>query len=88
MPTYFYFTSGTTGRPRAVERDAVPVEHSMLAGLAAMWGISGDDIYLACSPLYHAANGYAYATLFQGGTVVVMERWTRRVAHGSSSVTG
>jgi len=77
-PTYFYFTSGTTGRPRAVERDAGPAEHAMFAGLAAMWGIGGDDIYLACSPLYHAANGYAYATLFQGGTVVVMERWDAR----------
>jgi long-chain acyl-CoA synthetase len=76
-PSYLYFTSGTTGRPRAVERDGGP-QASMLGPLAAMWGITGDDIYLACSPLYHAANGYAFTTLFQGGTVVIMERWDAR----------
>ena len=53
-------------------------QSGMLSGLAAMWGIRGDDVYLACSPLYHAANGYAYMTLFQGGTVVVLPRWDAR----------
>jgi long-chain acyl-CoA synthetase len=77
-PDYFYFTSGTTGRPRAVERETVTSQSGMLNGLAAMWGIRGDDVYLACSPLYHAANGYAYTTLFQGGTVVVLPRWDAR----------
>ena len=38
----------------------------------------GDDVYLACSPLYHAANGYAYTAIFQGGTVVVLPRWDAR----------
>jgi long-chain acyl-CoA synthetase len=76
-PSYLYFTSGTTGRPRAVERDGGP-NASMLDALAAMWGIGTEDVYLACSPLYHAANGYAFTTLFQGGTVVVMERWDAR----------
>jgi len=74
-PNYFYFTSGTTGRPRAVERDTPTSQSGMLDALAAMWGIGGGDVYLACSPLYHAANGYAYTTLFQGGTVVVLPRW-------------
>jgi long-chain acyl-CoA synthetase len=77
-PDYFYFTSGTTGRPRAVERETATSHSGMLNGLAAMWGIRGDDVYLACSPLYHAANGYAYTTLFQGGTVVVLPRWDAR----------
>lgn len=74
-PTYLYFTSGTTGRPRAVDRDTPPAGSAVLHGLAAMWGLRADDVYLACSPLYHAANGYAYATLFQGGTVAVLPRW-------------
>jgi long-chain acyl-CoA synthetase len=74
-PTYLYFTSGTTGRPRAVDRDTPAPGAAVLRGLAAMWGLREDDVYLACSPLYHAANGYAYATLFQGGTVVVLPRW-------------
>jgi len=77
-PDYFYFTSGTTGRPRAVERETPTSTNGMLDGLAAMWGIRGDDVYLACSPLYHAANGYAYTTMFQGGTVVVLPRWDAR----------
>jgi len=77
-PDYFYFTSGTTGRPRAVERETATPMSGMLEGLAAMWGIRGDDTYLACSPLYHAANGYAYTTMFQGGTVVVLPRWDAR----------
>ena len=77
-PNYFYFTSGTTGRPRAAERDTPTSQSGMLDALAAMWGIGGDDVYLACSPLYHAANGYAYTTLFQGGTVVILPRWDAR----------
>jgi long-chain acyl-CoA synthetase len=77
-PSYFYFTSGTTGRPRAVERETETAASGVLDGLAAMWGIRGDDVYLACSPLYHAANGYAFTTMFQGGTVVVLPRWDAR----------
>jgi long-chain acyl-CoA synthetase len=76
-PSYLYFTSGTTGRPRAVERDGGP-QASMLGALAAMWGIGSEDIYLACSPLYHAANGYAFTALFEGGTVIIMPRWDAR----------
>jgi long-chain acyl-CoA synthetase len=77
-PDFFYFTSGTTGRPRAVERETPTSANGMLNGLAAMWGLSRDDVYLACSPLYHATNGYAYTTLLQGGTVVVLPRWDGR----------
>jgi len=43
-----------------------------------MWGIGAGDVYLACSPLYHAANGYAFTSLFEGGTVVIMPRWDAR----------
>ena len=77
-PNYFYFTSGTTGRPRAVERETPTSGSGMLTSLATMWGFQPDDVYLACSPLYHATNGYAYTTLFQGGTVVVLPRWDAR----------
>ncbi|MBO0731686.1 MAG: AMP-binding protein [Acidimicrobiaceae bacterium] len=78
VPNYLYFTSGTTGRPRAVVRQTPPPQGAALDGLAAMWGFTGDDVYLACSPLYHAANGYAFTTLFQGGTVIVLPRWDAR----------
>jgi long-chain acyl-CoA synthetase len=78
VPNYLYFTSGTTGRPRAVERETPTSQSGMLNSLAAMWGLTGDDVYLACSPLYHATNGYAYTTIFLGGTVVVLRRWDAR----------
>ena len=78
-PDYVYYTSGTTGRPRGVERDRPTSDSSRAhAGLAAMWGITGDDVWLASSPLYHAANAYAFTTLSQGGTTVVLERWDAR----------
>lgn len=75
-PVYLYYTSGTTGRPRGVEREGPPPDPRMLmAGLAAMWGITAGDVWLACSPLYHAANAYSFVALVQGATVVVQPRW-------------
>jgi long-chain acyl-CoA synthetase len=78
-PEFFFYTSGTTGRPRGVERDAPrPGAPSMSRALAAMWGFTENDVWLAASPLYHAAGAYAFTELHVGATVVVMERWDAR----------
>lgn len=76
---FFFYTSGTTGRPRGVERDSPkPGAPSTSRALAAMWGFTEDDVWLAASPLYHAAGAYAFTELHVGATVVVMERWDGR----------
>jgi long-chain acyl-CoA synthetase len=78
-PDLVFYTSGTSGRPRAVEREVSGIESGERYGsLGTMWGLTGDDTWLVCSPLYHAANAYAYATLLCGGTVAVLERWDAR----------
>lgn len=76
---FFFYTSGTTGRPRGVERDPPqPGAPSTSRALATMWGFTEDDVWLAASPMYHAAGAYAFTELHVGATVVVMERWDAR----------
>ena len=41
--------------------------------------VAVDDVYLLCGPAYHAGpGGYAFSTLFNEGTVVVMPSWDAR----------
>jgi long-chain acyl-CoA synthetase len=66
-----FYTSGTTGRPKGVERPPVPPD------LSNVMGVRAGDVHLCTGPLYHAAP-YSFAfpdTLSFGGTVVVMEHW-------------
>ncbi|MBT2301934.1 AMP-binding protein [Variovorax paradoxus] len=70
------FTSGTTGEPKGVMHSC----NSLVAcvrGLAKRFGLSENDVLLACSPLGHM-TGYA-AVMFQGlclgCTVVLQDVW-------------
>jgi long-chain acyl-CoA synthetase len=78
MPTLLGYTSGTTGRPKAVARPApqpAPVATSSI--VAAFWGYGHDTVQLICGPLYHTApSAYAEYALWEGGCVVVQDRFS------------
>jgi long-chain acyl-CoA synthetase len=73
------YSSGTTGRPKGIKRDApnqpIDVSNPLLKLLCVdMCGMGADSVYLSPAPLYHAAPlrfNMALATL--GGTSVIME---------------
>ncbi len=73
------YSSGTTGRPKAVKRplSGAPLGTSQGAlALTGRLGMDHDSVYLSPSPLYHAAPlGYVSAVLALGGTVVLMEHF-------------
>lgn len=76
---YMGYTSGTTGRPKAVRKplpEGPPQMSEVVLGFMARLGIRpGREIHLAGAPLYHAAPGSlsTYA-LNLGHTVVIAER--------------
>lgn len=80
------YTSGTTGRPKAVWR---PLPQSrqpcpaFAADLIALFHISSDSKYLSTAPLYHAAPlRFGLSFLAAGGSVVVMPTFSVELALG------
>jgi long-chain acyl-CoA synthetase len=79
-PVFFrYYTSGTTGSPKAVERPApevgsylhAVVGYPLLNGLADV-----NQVHLVCGPMYHTAPcAFANYALLLGHTLVVMEHF-------------
>lgn len=74
------YSSGTTGRPKAVKRDltgvhpGAPSPEAMLAQY--IWGLGAGSVYLSPAPLYHAAPyGFVTGTTAIGGTAVIMRRF-------------
>jgi long-chain acyl-CoA synthetase len=78
MPAMLGYTSGTTGRPKAVERPAPqPAATATTSAVAAFWGYGPDTVQLINGPLYHTApSAYAEYSLWEGGRVVVQDRFT------------
>ncbi len=73
--TMMLYTSGTTGRPKGVHRNAraTTVTTLNLGG----YNEDGGDVHLCTGPLYHAAPLAFSLTipLMFGATVVLMEHW-------------
>ena len=91
---YRFYTSGTTGRPRGVERDNAVDDRTgeTTRRVLRMWGITHSDIFLATGPIYHAAGSYAFLSLHAGATVSVLPKfdgrsWLRAVSDHRVSVT-
>jgi long-chain acyl-CoA synthetase len=76
------YTSGTTGRPKGVVRDAVPLgeiaeyQRQALAVVAASFGIAPGVRALMPAPLYHSAPSlFAQMALLVGALLVVTPRF-------------
>ena len=74
------YSSGTTGRPKGIQRplpDQPPEELTPLfAFLLGMWHYRENMVYLSPAPLYHSAPQAAVGlTVRMGGTVIIMERF-------------
>lgn len=69
---FMFYTSGTTGKPKAAVHDAPP-DVQVGATYAQAFGLRSDDVHLVAGPLYHSAPAaFCALTLSLSGTVVVM----------------
>jgi len=81
------YTSGTTGRPKAVQRDLPAFDpETWVAAYSAnltRYDIEpgGDAVHLVTSPMYHLSPlNFGYFSLHLEHTVVLMEKWDAEVA--------
>jgi long-chain acyl-CoA synthetase len=78
--TDMLYSSGTTGRPKAVKRplQGLPfgTEDAAAKLVGDAFGLYRDVVYLSPAPLYHAAPlRFTMGTQARGGTTVIMERF-------------
>jgi fatty-acyl-CoA synthase len=71
-PIAMCYTSGTTGRPKGVVYShRSTVLHSLVACMPDFWGLSGRDVILPVTPMFHAnCWGIPYAAVMLGARMV------------------
>jgi acyl-CoA synthetase (AMP-forming)/AMP-acid ligase II len=80
-PSFVFYTSGTTARPKGVVHGRFTGEVARMSqdGQVALWSWTPDDVYLMAGPSYHAAHGgWASTALYIGATVVILPAWDAR----------
>jgi len=79
-PQYVHYTSGTTGRPKAIVRTVDGERlHQNRIRIVEMWGFRSDDVHILSGPSYHGGcGGFALNNLFAGATVVILPEWDAR----------
>ncbi len=71
-PIAMCYTSGTTGRPKGVVYShRSTVLHTLVAALPDNWGLSGRDVVLPVTPMFHANSwGIPYGAVALGAKLV------------------
>lgn len=75
------YTSGTTGLPKGVMHTHGSVMHN--AAAVGLWsGSSAENVSLCAVPMFHITGmvSVMQASIFGGGTLVIMPRWDRDLA--------
>jgi fatty-acyl-CoA synthase len=75
------YTSGTTGLPKGCMHTHGSIMHNAVA--SGLWaGSSAENATLCAVPMFHITGmvSVMHATIFGGGTLVIMPRWDRELA--------
>lgn len=75
------YTSGTTGLPKGCMHTHASIMHNAIA--AGLWGNScAENIGLLVVPMFHITGMVSgmHASIYVGGTLVIMPRWDRDLA--------